>query len=153
MEASLGERQRVELPHSRWTFSLRTMLLVGVLIVLAVSHLVTTWRLKEASSELQKLREEVGYLDVADPSRIHAVQVSTLETLTWKWKLHLPPGQQYWLHTSTLEIPATGLPGAGQLRLIAPEEPITLTVALRKDHLGQWQLVASIPNGTMRIGI
>jgi len=82
MEASLGERQRVELPHSRWAFSLRTMLLVGVLIVLAVSHLVTTWRLKEASSELQKLREEVGYLDVADPSRIYAVQVSTLETMT-----------------------------------------------------------------------
>jgi Site-specific recombinase XerD len=43
----------------------------------------------------------------------------------------------------------TGLPDNGQWRLSAPEEPITLAVALRKDHLGQWQLVASLPDGTL----
>ena len=104
MEAPHGDRQRKNLPTSRWKFSLRTMLLVGTVIVLAVSHLVTTRRLKVATDELQKLRQEAGYLDVADPSRIHAVQVPTLETMTWKWKLHLPPSRQYWLHTSTVDI-------------------------------------------------
>ena len=144
MEAPHGDRQRKNLPTSRWKFSLRTMLLVGTVIVLAVSHLVTTRRLKVTTDEVQKLRQEVGYLDVADPRRIHAVQVPTLETMTWKWKPHLPPGRQYWLHTSTVDIPATGLPDSGQWRLSSSEETITLTVALRKDHLNQWQLVATL---------
>jgi hypothetical protein len=119
---------------------------------LAVSHLVTTRRLKVATDELQKLRQEVAYLDVADPSRIQAVQVPVVESMTWKWKLHLPQGR-YWLHTSTLDIPVSDLPDNGQCSFDAPEEPFTMTVALRKDHLGQWQLVVTIPNGTMRIGI
>ena len=108
---------------------------------------------KEASSELQKLRQEVGYLDVADPSRIHAVQVPGVESMLWKWRLHLPPGRQYSLHTATLDIPAAGFPVGGKWTFDAPEGANTLTVALRKDHLGQWQMVASLPQGTVRIGI
>src|SRR5678816_3137100 len=104
MEAQHEILQGKNSPASRWTFSLRTMLLVGTVIVLAVSHLVTTRRLKVATEEVHKLRQEVGYLDVADPSRVHAVQVPTLETMTWKWKLHLPPGRQCWLYTSITDI-------------------------------------------------
>ena len=89
MEAPHGDRQRKNLPTSRWKFSLRTMLLVGTVIVLAVSHLVTTKRLKVATDEVQKLRQEVGYLDVADPRRSsgahfgdHDVEVETAPA-TW----------------------------------------------------------------------
>lgn len=74
-----------------------------------------------------------------------------VKKLTWtKGKVSWKKGK---VSGTTLEIPATGLPDNGQWIFSAPEEPITLTVALRKDHLGQWQLVATIPNGTMRIGI
>lgn len=126
-------------PARRWTFTLRTLLLFGVIVVLATSHLVTTWRLKQSTEEIGRLREELGYLNVVDESRIHALQIRSVESMQWKWRLHLPPGPRYSLHIVTRNIPSSGLPDTGSWTFNAPDKPMTITVALRKDHLGQWQ--------------
>src|SRR3954470_7646684 len=94
----------------RWTFSLRTMLLVGVVIVLAISHITTTGRLHQATKENRKLRAELGYLEITDQSQIHAIQVPSVESMFWKWRLHLPAGRQYSLKMVTRDVATKGFP-------------------------------------------
>src|SRR5687767_718661 len=112
----------------RWTFSLRTLLLVGVVIALSVSHFMTTWRLKQATEEIQQLRSEAGYLEVTDKQRIYALQVPTVENMLWKWKVHLPPDRRRTLRVATHNIPVSGFPNAGSISWAPSDEPITITV-------------------------
>jgi hypothetical protein len=124
-----------------------------VVIVLGISHLVTSWRLQEVADENRKLRSELGLLDIDDPRKIHAIQVPTVESMSWKWRLHLPAQRKCSLQIVTQDIPEKGFPTHGAWGFTTPEEPFTLTVAMRRDHLGQWQVVATDRGGTMRTGI
>src|SRR5205085_1203153 len=98
------------------------------------------WRLKQATEENQQLRREAGYLEVTDKERIHALQVPTVENMLWKWKVHLPPGRRGTLKVAIHNIPASGFPNAGSISSAPSDEPITITVALRRDHLDHWQV-------------
>jgi hypothetical protein len=114
---------------------------------------MTTWRLKQATEENQQYRIELGYLDVTDEERIHALQMPTVESMLWKWKVHLPPGRRGTLHVATHNVPASGFPGGSSIGFAPSDEPITITVALRRDHLDHWQVVATERGSTIRIGI
>ena len=139
--------------HSRWRFSLRTFLLTAIAIILALSHFATSWRLKQAIDENEKLRSELGYLTIDDPQKVHAIQAQTVESMLWKWRLHVPAGRNCSLHLLTRDIPEQGFPEHSTMGFTSRDEAFTLTIAIRRDHCGEWQLVASEHGGTLRMQI
>lgn len=127
--------------NARWRFSLRTFLLVSVVLSLALSHALTSRRLWLAENEVKKLRIETGHLHVDEPTKIQTLAIPTTETLYWKWKVYLPPGRNYRIHFQTRAIPTWKLPEGKQLYILeGTGEPRTFSVAIRKDHLDRWSL-------------
>jgi hypothetical protein len=94
-------------------FSLRTVLIVTAFIACGI----TIWQLQREvgplRAEVRRLRDEVGFLDVEDQSKVHAIQVRTTDELTWKWRLWIPPGRRYALRVDGGMIPKTGFPTEG----------------------------------------
>ncbi len=94
---------------------------------------------------LKQWRAASGQLSIADPSKIYAVRLETIESDTWKWRIYLPKGTVYDLRTivGTIRGKAAGMSRAewfeigiasGGSSCVSPGvEPgeFTLTVALR----------------------
>ena len=74
-------------------FSILTLLLTTAVIALSIALWQTSTKLAESMTDLQGLRSELGYLDVADPKMIQFNAVRTLKTRTWKWRIHVPDGE------------------------------------------------------------
>ncbi|MDZ4779158.1 MAG: hypothetical protein SGJ19_02785 [Planctomycetia bacterium] len=87
----------------RFRFSLRRFFVLLTLVVLAVSHLRTSYQFYLAEQELAKLRRETGYLQVGDPAAIHVVAVPFLDFETWRWRVYVPEGTTYRLYASSPE--------------------------------------------------
>ena len=102
----------------RLRFSLRTILLLVVIIALGVAQIVAMRRVREVTAvnrrlaeENEKLRGEVGYLEVDDRTKVQVVRIPTLDEFTWRWKVYLPPGK--WTTTYMVRgIPRKGFPDA-----------------------------------------
>ena len=45
-----------------------------------------------------RLRQEMGYFQVDDETRVHAQRVATKLPSAWKWRLFLPDGRSYRIH-------------------------------------------------------
>ena len=120
-------------------FSLRTLLLVTVIVALAISHFFTSLRLKKSDQELESLRNETGYLTFSDAKRIQVIEVPTADDLTFRWRVHLPENHHYWAHLVVSdELPHEGLPkgnpGGFGHNLSMPGHPqeFILTLAVRR---------------------
>ena len=116
-------------------FSLLTLLLLGTIIGLSLA----VWKLgglvKPLQEEVRRLRAEVGELHVEDPDMFHAIQVETDNRLEWKWRVLIPKGAKYKVHSSSGEIPEEGYPdddldttyvregGEFVLRFVVEEDP------------------------------
>ena len=132
-----------------WRFSMGTMLLVIALLATIASHVHTSLKLRRAEHEAASLRNELGYLTISDPDQIHALALPTFEGMQWRWRIHLPSGNQYRIRWSAENIPADGLPKESSYDDITfsrvPAEPFILTVALHRDHLGAWRIAWEHP--------
>ncbi len=80
-------------------FSLWTAFLLVTIAVLAVSNWQAAARLIErdeqltaAQKEIQQLRNEVGYLELGDKTKVHVVAAPTHLDLVWRWKVYVPDG-------------------------------------------------------------
>jgi hypothetical protein len=91
-------------------FSLLTILLVMALVACGI----TIWQLwREVGPlrvEVRTLRGEVGRLSIDDPTKLHAIQVRQTDELVWKWRLWIPAGHSYVLHTVGGKVPHEGFP-------------------------------------------
>ena len=69
----------------------------------------------ELRAENQRLRDEVGEITIADPTKLHAIQVESGDELVWKWRVWLPAGHRYKLRSDggEGEIPKSRFPTTG----------------------------------------
>jgi hypothetical protein len=76
-------------------FSLLTMLLLMILAACGI----TIWQLWSEVGPLReenrRMRAELGLLTIEDPKRAYAINIPTFEDDLWKWRINLPPGNQY----------------------------------------------------------
>src|SRR5437764_525877 len=90
-------------------FSLKTLFLAVLFVAMGLALFVTMRELLALRRENSLLRAEAGHLTVEDPQKAAVPSIRTLDELTWRWKVHLPPGQ-WFLHSVTRNIPDKGLP-------------------------------------------
>lgn len=101
-----GNRMRVPLG---WLF-------VDVaLVVLSISHLVTSIRLQRSEETVRSMRREYGYLYDINEEKVNVISVPTLEQETWRWRVYIPKGKKYRLYFRLNGIPETGLPTPFQI--------------------------------------
>lgn len=84
-------------------FSLRTMILfVGVSCLLAsnLSALRDVARLRE---ENERLRAELGYLNIEDRDRLHLVAAPQIEDWKWRWRVYVPEQREFTLFFAAAE--------------------------------------------------
>jgi hypothetical protein len=132
----------------RWRFSLRTLLLVVVIICIAMPMAIQTIKLYRAQAELRQLRNEVGYLSVNDRSKVHVIAVDMNEPHTWRWRIFLPQGVRYSFCLGYGDIPPKGVPEP-KLKHTSNEPysdedaEVLVTAKLRPLDDGNWSLSVS----------
>ncbi len=82
-------------PRRGLRFSLLNLALVLTIAALGIGLYRAGQEVVPLREALRRLREEMGYFQVDDDSRIHVKQVSTKLPSAWKWRLLLPEGRTY----------------------------------------------------------
>jgi len=83
------------MPRVRPRLSLLTALLLTTIVGLAIV-VAQLWReVEPLRIDVRRLRTEVGNLTVEDPAKACIIAVPTSEVDTWRWRVYLPPGNQY----------------------------------------------------------
>ena len=109
------------MPLPRPRFSLLTLLLLTAITALALTVGILWQDVGPLSQEVRRLRNEVGELHIEDPTKLHAIRVETDNELEWKWRIWIPEGARYRLHSNGELISAAGYPREGGT--ITHEEP------------------------------
>jgi hypothetical protein len=130
----------------RFRFSLRSFFLFLFFACLIGSNLFTARevnRLNEKLSEshrtIEKLQIQVGELVIIDPAKLYAVAIPSYDTLTWRWRLHVPSQTKYGIRLTTHEVSENGIPPNGE-SLSLPGGDHEFTAAVRKDRNGEWAI-------------
>jgi hypothetical protein len=133
----------------RLRFSLATLLLSAVIAALFIALWTTGQRWKKDAREVQKFRDQVGELTIADPNRVHVIRVPLAGSLKWAWRVYLPANREYRLHLATGDVPKDGLPGPGEaMQMYSPIHcpgEFLLSASVEKDYRGNWVLAANAP--------
>jgi hypothetical protein len=133
----------------RLQFSLATLMLFVTLVAWLVSQWTTSQKLKEtteklqdATVELQKYRDELGYLTITDSNKVHAIGVLTPGSLKWQWRMYLPKNRQFKLHTICAGIPEDGVPTRGTSGMYGDIQSgeFLLDASVGKDQQARWVL-------------
>ena len=147
-------------------FSLRAFFLTLFVLSLLASNLYVSWKWRESRGENDRLRDELGWLKIDDPTRIYVRQVETPEPLSWAWRIYLPPGDRT-LHVGSGAIAETGTkagsaasilmpPGKGRSGT-SPRDPLqcefTLTARIERNQLGKLQLAVSTPRQRLALAL
>jgi hypothetical protein len=131
-----------------WRFSLRTLLLLVVIVCIAIPLGMQSYKLHRAETELRQLRNEVGYLSIDDRSKVHVIAVDMDEPDTWRWRIFLPQGIRYSWCFGFGDIPQKGVPQP-KLRHVSNEPysdedvEVVVTARLRELDDGNWSLSVS----------
>jgi heme/copper-type cytochrome/quinol oxidase subunit 2 len=130
-------------------FSLRTLLLVTVIAALSV----TVWKLyaelRPMREEMRRLRNEVGHLSIEDETKVHAIAVPT-DGVTWKWRIWIPEGAHYELHSASENIPKSGVPQNTGMQTIGASGEHRVEYQIRIDpRTGKWMDKCSLDTGSV----
>jgi hypothetical protein len=148
-------------PSRRLRFSLRTILLVVVIIALGVAQFTALLRVREVTAdnlrlakENEKLRVEAGYLEVEDPTKVAVLQLPQLDELTWRWKVYLPNGRWH-ARYRLREIP---IKGGGTSRdsgstVLDGGSEVLVAASVRRGVNGKWQFVTQFGESSSRNGL
>lgn len=111
------------MPRFRPRISLLSAILLTTIVALAIG-IAQIWReVGPLRAEVRRLRDEVGALSVADPTKPCAIRVRTTDEFTWKWRLWIPEGRSYVLKHASDKIPKQGLAqSTGSITLDEPGE-------------------------------
>src|SRR5437773_1739456 len=119
---------------SIFRFSLRELILLMAVIALAVSHSITSMRLRTVSDENRLLRQEVNRFPLEDESLLHVAALQSTDNLTWRWRLHVPQNGKFVLRTEDANLPESGLPTKlGYVGDELPKDDVYVTVTVQKD--------------------
>ena len=136
---------------SIFRFSLREMVLLVAVVALAVSHSMTSLRLRTVSEENRLLRQEVNRFPLDDESLLHVAALQSTDNLTWRWRLHVPESGTFVLRTENANLPESGLPTKlGYVGDELPKGDVYVTVTVQKDRDQRWTVVTLIPAPKMK---
>jgi hypothetical protein len=144
----MSTEQRPPQQRKPLRFRLGTMLLVLGLALVTVSHVYTSVKLRQANESVKQLREEVGYLDIEDPTKVHVLALETTEPDTWRWRVYIPKGNTYAWRLASENLPRTGLPDGGTSGISnenysARDNEMLVTAALHQRPHGIGELVVT----------
>ena len=129
---------------SRSRFSIRSMLLTITLVASILGNFLTSLRLREAVSQRDTLRREVGYLDNDNPDAIAAVRAPFDEPLAWKFRVRVPVGGKYRLACSTFWPEGRPAPDWVVAQGLDVGESTVLVRILRDPRDDRWKLSAVV---------
>lgn len=133
------------LPRPR--FSLSQLLITTLLVAFGMGWAVTARRLSVANRELERLRQETGYLAPTDDDQIAAVRLTSDQPMTFRLRVRVPEGQRYRIAYSTLWPASKGDPlwyGAVQM---PPGESVVIVRVLKDPRDERWKIA------TLRRGV
>jgi hypothetical protein len=79
-------------------FSLQTLLLLFAVAALSIGLWQAGREVLPLREEIARLRQELGYFQVGDQTKIHIHRVKGKVPNAWQWRLFLPRSRQYTLH-------------------------------------------------------
>lgn len=76
-------------------------------------------------------------------NKLQAIAIPTFEPMTWKWRVYVPPGRQFSLHSIIRPVSDSNLPTGGNSCGPIPAGEHLMTIALRKNESkeNQWQWI------------
>jgi hypothetical protein len=136
-------------PSPRLRFTLRALLIAIAGIALVVTW-INTYRMAQRNrfleTENRRLRNEVGALSVEDETRFYAIKLPTDNALEWAWRIWIPEGRRYQVHTASGPVPKEGFP---QMRA-------TVTIGQPGEHVVRYRIERDPRDnhwqGTMKAG-
>jgi hypothetical protein len=87
--------QQADSAKPRYTFSLLNLLLGSALLVAVISHVVASRELGQLRSDVKRIRNEMGYLEITDRSKCYVNSFHQLEPGRYVFHIYLPPGHRY----------------------------------------------------------
>jgi hypothetical protein len=133
---------------------------MGTLLVLSLigSNLYVSFKWRQAQTDVQRLRDELGYLTIDDPTRFYVRELPTLEPLNWRWRIYVPQGERdFCAGVGRIPIEGAGAGSSGRhySRRSQAGSPLTdpmqgeytLTARIERNQLGNWRLVIQYPDG------
>ncbi len=116
---------------TRWRprLSLRTALLLTAIVAFSLL-VVRLWQeVGPLRNEVRRLRDLTGVLSIEDPSKVYAIQVQTLDDLTWKWRVWVPAGRRIFAKSCWGNVPRDSFPRPdGVIQLSGGDNWITLSI-------------------------
>jgi hypothetical protein len=112
---------------------------VTAIVALSVTVAMLYRELGPLREEVSRLRNEVGELNVEDPTKLHAIRVETDNELEWKWRIWIPEGASYRLRGDGGPVPKEGYPmTGGTMYLREPGEHVIRYQIRRDPRDGRW---------------
>jgi hypothetical protein len=87
---------------------------------------------------MQQYRNELGYLTIVDPQRLHVIRMPHRGEMQWQWRLHVPEANRFAVTVGTGMVPKEGFHGmrsGGSLPLPAGETIVHASVF--RDYRGR----------------
>lgn len=105
--------------------------------------------------ENKQLRDQLGFLTVADEKKLHARAISSDSVAyaekRWGWRLHFPSDRPFRICCQFADLPESGVPqnGApgGNQVLYDTKGDFQLNASVVKDKKGIWKLILDCDNG------
>jgi len=99
-------------------FSLATLLLGVTMACLLAALAATSAKLRQvraelaaAQAQLAEYRVQFGYVDISDPSKLHAACIPTTTPWLWMWRVYVPAEGRWKLRFQTNQIEPHGFSG------------------------------------------
>ncbi|TWU07442.1 pilus assembly FimT family protein [Stieleria varia] len=135
-------------------FTLRELMLCMAVVALVAAYLVTQMRLRTATTELQRLRAETGYLASSSNDQIAAVRVPSDDPLTYRFRVRVPPSGRYRIAYSSLWPENTTGPSWYAAVDLEPGESLATVRILKDPRDDRWKITTLVRSerGTKRVG-
>lgn len=136
-------------PRYRIQFSLLWLAAIITIAALAVSNWQKSKDLAAANAELYRLRNELGYLAVADKTQFHAIAIDADEKNTWRWRVFIPEGNKYYWQIAVDGPPKDSQPdrmtwsSASNQDYSKTDIEVLVTARLRENDDGTWTLAVT----------
>ncbi len=131
-------------PKAKLQLSIRTCLLLTLLVGLSLGYVLTFQRMRRAESELRRLRSEVGYLEPISTDQVAAIRIPSTTQLEWKARVSVPAAPAYRLAYSAIWQESTFKPDWFSAQSLPPGES-TVTIQIIKDQRDdRWKMAIMV---------
>lgn len=165
MQAEAPQRRA---PRPR--FSLLSLILLTTVVALALGLVIESNRhraaMQQAVDENARLKEQLHYLQVTDPTKVAAARIENRNPYLRRWRIYLPPGKRWRLGIFSGLIPTRGydIDGATNRRNShypmmvdlgtgIPPEGALLEASFYNNYNQGWVLQVTGPEGVVPAGV